>query len=321
MTPESLMRDIREKMVAEDWLKTKDYSTVVLKQYSRTPSPLEEIEAGDYSGFDWIGDDDNVALVSGWTLEHTASAFSPGDFLTGERVAYALSAIRSELLQHGFTRSDRNSYTCQDEQDFWSTEEGKGGAGGVGEIGFEKGTVKCILGRPHLSGQLDKDSFTLTCGDSIGRLTPPLYQAFYAHINPSRDPMIGGMIKKAAGGFAIGTSNAKFCTGGGAWTLWKIKDRIWTSIQTTQMGWSCTTLLENKVSPAVVGGCIFYECSACDGAVCPGFEKQCKEEEERRMVSARCWDCGEEACPADKECPSQELDYKTLYEEKFGKEQ
>lgn len=318
---ESLMNDVRERMVTQDWLQIKDYSTVVLTQTSRTPSPLEAIEPGDYSGFDWIGDDTTIALVKGFTLEYATPQSLSSDLPSGESIALSLNNIRSYLLKRGFERSDLNSYTCQSEEDFWSTQEGKGGAGGVGEIGFENGPIKCVLGRPRLADRFDKDSFSLSCGDISQRQTPPLYEMFYAHINPKHDPMIGGLVKKAAGGFAIGMSTAKLCTGGGGWTLWRVKDRTWTTIQGTQMGWSCTTLLDNKVSPAVAGGCIFYECSQCEGTVCPGFEKQCKEQEEREMISARCWDCGKEACPADKECPSQEFDYQKLYEEKFGKEQ
>ena len=275
---ENFMKDLKDKIVKEDWLKIEDYSKISFGK-----------SEGEYKGFNWLDEKNEIHLIKGVWITYDPKDYSIGDTPPNKEIINGVRGIHSYLLKKGFALNERNKYFHGTEDEFWQSEN-------LGQIAYARSNIKCLLSTPF---NFTEDGFTVECGDILISHTPEVYRKIYNGANPDRYLGFKLFIKNVVGNFAIGSSGGP---GGGAWSIWKKENGEWESLQSTQMGWSCNTLLDNKVPLSLFEKpqeeeCIFYECWECEEKGCPGYEEICKRQE-----------------------AGEKFIYQELYEEKFGKE-
>lgn len=278
---EKFMSQLKDKIVQEDWLKIGDYSKVTLGQHE-----------GEYGGFDWLNEESEIELIKGFWISYDPQDFSIGDTPPNEDVINGVKRIHSYILEKGFTLNERNTYYFVDatEEQFWNSEC-------AGQIAYEKGSIRCYLFTPI---DFTEGGFSVGCGDALKSHTPYAYRAIYNLANPERWPGYGVHINRIVENFARGGVGS-CCAPGGAAVIWKEENGKWKEVFATQMAWSCSVLLDNKVPPSLLTGtfedCVFYECYECEGDACGDLKDEC-----------------------ERQAAGEEFIYKELYEEQFGKE-
>jgi hypothetical protein len=245
------LTQLKEQIIEENWLESEDDRKLVLKK-----------EQGKFSGFDWINQEGQVELVSGYFLEYNpfGNSFTRPD----PNIAGGAEKIKNYLLAKGFKVNDDNTYFDQNEQSFWAKENALGG-----RLGLEKGEIKCLLS-PYFLAFIN-GGLTLNCGDLSQSTTPAIYQEIYAFANPQNDLKFKLTIDNYTDEFAVGGTGGG---GGGAASLWKKENGQWRTLQTTQMAWDCQILLDNQVPASLINQCLFYDQPAYEEQNYPDLYQQ-----------------------------------------------
>ncbi len=108
-------------------------------------------------------------------------------------------------------------------------------------------------------------------------------------INPNSDGKTYVQVEKTAGNFTLGTM-ITLNGNSGYRAIWKNENGAWKGVDESQQGFSCKTLIDNKVPPELV-------------SVCRETEEFCKEYQK--------------GC-SDPKKTNGEHNYHDLYQEKFG---
>lgn len=236
---QQFLTQLKEKIIQEDWLNTKDYTALTIKK-----------QEGEFAGSDWINKNNKVELVKGYSLLY--NPFGNDYTQTDPAIPDGAKKIKSYLIAQGFKVNQKNTYFETNEESFWSIDKPC-----PGRVGFEKDDLKCVFST--ISG-LATSGFTLNCADLSKTSTPVIYQEIYASTNPEDNPLSQQItIDNYLDNFAVGGISSGM---GGAAVIWKNENGKWEVIDGTQMAWNCQVLLDNKVPPSLFKNpeteCLYY---------------------------------------------------------------
>lgn len=212
-----------------DKIKGEDFSFEefigALKNAANTYCDQENVkiskDEGEYRGFPWINNDDEIDLVKGYKF-----------YINGMIEDEAAMAVCREnivkYLKEKLIVNPKNTF-----QD--------------GVLAFERGGTKCAI------TSLGKSFHLLRCGDNTNQTTPEDYGGVYRALNPDMDGVnlffgVTGIIDNFAVAGVITHAS-----------LLKKEDGEWKAIFDTQDGFECAIVIEQGVPPSLVGNdCIFY---------------------------------------------------------------